>query len=275
VRGILTTLTGAFFIGVFGSNIAAQQSTLLDIGAQRTLEPASVAKRQNVSATSSDFDILSCPFAIFREAYLGVFDTADRLAIMALEDEAISACAKRQAKVNLVLTQEKELRELLVQGQEETDQTVDNRANAVTPTAIEPATDQKVQIDAVENSAANTNQEALLAQMKRAVKEAQESCTFEYGVETAGHQLSGDGHFAWATLKRNDGQIFVVKNGDLLPGDLRVLKVSKGSVIVQSADGASRQLPVASFEHAEAIDLNVSYSLTPVAELHKQKGDTD
>ena len=68
------------------------------------------------------------------------------------------------------------------------------------------------------------DQSVLMAQMKRAVKEAQDSCTFEYGVESSGHQLSGDGNFGWATIKSSTGESFVVKKDDLLPGNLRVTK---------------------------------------------------
>ena len=233
------------------------------------------------SPSTVDFDILSCPFAIFREAYLGVFETPDRLAVMALEDEAISACAKRQTQVNLVLKQEKELRELLEQTERAGSQDITERANAIVDTSIEASVDaQALQSqgragdapinegdeespaaqDAGVDQAAQT---ALIAQMKRAVKEAQDSCTFQYGVQSAGHQVDGDGNFGWATLTSSSGETFVVKVGDLLPGDLRVSKVSKDTVFIQGSDGSSRELPIAPFEHAEVIDMNFNYKLVP------------
>ena len=216
-----------------------------------------------------DFDILSCPFAIFREAYLGVFETSDRLAIMALEDEAIGACAKRQTQVNLVLKQEQELRELLEQSAAMVSQEAAVRANAATETAIEPAVDANVGVAvSVPEQPDGVDQSVLMAQMKRAVKEAQDSCTFEYGVESSGHQLSGDGNFGWATIKSSTGESFVVKKDDLLPGNLRITNVSNTGVFVQGADGSARQLPKAPFESAEVIDLNFKYTLTPVGKAN-------
>lgn len=216
-----------------------------------------------------DFDILSCPFAIFREAYLGVFETSDRLAIMALEDEAIGACAKRQTQVNLVLKQEQELRELLEQSAAMVSQEAAVRANAATETAIEPAVDANVGVAvSVPEQPDGVDQSVLMAQMKRAVKEAQDSCTFEYGVESSGHQLSGDGNFGWATIKSSTGESFVVKKDDLLPGNIRVKSVSNTAVFVQGADGSARQLPKAPFESAEVIDLNFKYTLTPVGKAN-------
>lgn len=218
-----------------------------------------------------DFDILSCPFAIFREAYLGVFETSDRLAIMALEDEAIGACAKRQTQVNLVLKQEQELRELLEQSIALGSQDAAMRANAQAVAEIEPAVDAvgiAAEDDPDANTAAVADQSVLMAQMKRAVKEAQDSCTFEYGVESSGHQLSGDGNFGWATIKSSTGESFVVKKDDLLPGNLRITNVSNTGVFVQGADGSARQLPKAPFESAEVIDLNFKYTLTPVGKAN-------
>ena len=216
-----------------------------------------------------DFDILSCPFAIFREAYLGVFETSDRLAIMALEDEAIGACAKRQTQVNLVLKQEQELRELLEQSIAMGSQEAAARANAEPETTIEPAVDANVSVAVSEpEQTDDVDQSVLMAQMARAVKEAQDSCTFEYGVQSAGHQLDGDGNFGWATIKSSTGDSFVVKKDDLLPGNLRIKSVSKTAVFVQGADGSARQLPKAPFENAEVIDLNFTYTLTPLDKLN-------
>ena len=65
-------------------------------GTTRTTATAAVAPKDATASTATSFDILSCPFGVFKEAYLGAFTAADRLGIMALEDEAIAACAKRQ-----------------------------------------------------------------------------------------------------------------------------------------------------------------------------------
>lgn len=248
--------------GLFTSTIGTADLALADVDSA-TL-PSTV-----------DFNILSCPFDIFREAYLGVFEAPDRLAIMALEEEAISACAKRQTQVNLVLKQEQELRELLEQSVVANAASATVRANAAETTVIELALDDQAALGQASTGSDEVvaNQTALIAQMKRAVKEAQNSCTFEYGVESAGHQLGGDGNFGWATLRSTDGTSFVVKKDDLLPGDLRVASVSKSAVFVEAPDGSRRELPVAPYEHAEVIDLNFKYTLTPVDKLQEQEAN--
>ena len=259
-------------------------------GTARTTATAVVAAKDEAASTAPSFDILSCPFGVFKEAYLGAFTAADRLGIMALEDEAIAACAKRQERVNLILNQERELRALLTASQEEDalDAAQRQRANISTPEAGEPITPHATTVagqDAEEQAPAEApEQTAELAEGQTTpepvtpmigqleVVSGTDVCAREYMVELSGHQRGGDGAFHWATLRSGLGEEYVVKAGDSLPGNWRISYVSPEVVLAVDPQGQTIPLPVAPTEPGSAIDVNFKYTIQPNTALTTQMG---
>ena len=235
-------------------------------------------------STEQGFDILSCPFSIFKEAYLGAFEAADRLAVMALEDEAIAACAKRQEQVNLVLTQERKLRELLSASAEDADATSDDIPARAHEERTVARQDPTPTVEQSASTGGNTLAGGVIAAVSGATDENTDStpvivaqsetstvsntgCTAHYMVEMSGHQRSGDGKFHWASLRSGEGETYVVKAGDALPGGWKISSVSKQVVLAADATGEIVQIPVAPTQGSDVIDGNFYYTITPAKDL--------
>ena len=261
-------------------------------GTARTAATAAASPKEAVANTTPSFDILSCPFGVFREAYLGAFTAADRLGIMALEDEAIAACAKRQERVNLILNQERELRALLTASQDEDalDAAQRQRANTTsqdtgTPPpattvagkggsddAAEQATELATEQATVLAKAQATPQPVTPTMEQLEVVSGTDVCAREYVVEITGHQYGGDGQYHWATLRSGLGEEYVVKAGDSLPGNWRISSVSTEVVLAVDPQGQTIPLPVAPTEPGSAIDVNFKYTIQPNTALTTQMG---
>lgn len=253
-------------------------------GTVRTTATAAVAPKEAVASTAPSFDILSCPFGVFKEAYLGAFTAADRLGIMALEDEAIAACAKRQERVNLILNQERELRALLTASQEEDalDAAQRQRANTTSPDANEATTPPATTVAGQGGSEEAPEQSTELAEGQATpqpltpsmdlleVVSGTDVCAREYMVELSGHQRHGDGAFHWATLRSGLGEEYVVKAGDSLPGKWRISSVSPEVVLAVDPQGQTIPLPVAPMQTGSAIDVNFKYTIQPNTVLTTQ-----
>lgn len=244
---------------------------------------------------NSDFDILSCPFDIFREAYVNAVATDSRLAVMALEDEAINACAKRQATLNRILANEQSLRELLLEVQ----------APSAAETTLEAATAQQASVAPVATAATSqppnpiegedaasvdvttpdpdvgsdtdasnepglepTNSLSAPAYVGTSAPTA--ACRAEFAVQLAGHQRYGDGNLGWATLQDADGNLHVVQQGDRLAGGLSIVSVKAGEVKVKTAEGATERLPHVPQQIAAPIDGGFYYTITPLEDLYGQ-----
>jgi hypothetical protein len=241
-------------------------------GTSRVSATAVSKATESTTAEAPSFDILSCPFGVFKEAYLGAFTAADRLGIMALEDEAIAACAKRQERVNLVLSQERELRELLAASQTEDALDAVQRARANTPSgeddsasmvkgdgASEPSKDTET---AEQEQSAPESSSDPFAMVE--IVSGVDACAREYMVELSGHQRGGDGKFHWATLRSGLGEEYVIKAGDSLPGGWRISSVSPEVVLAVDPMGDTVPLPVAPVQSGSVIDSNFYYEITPV-----------
>lgn len=253
-------------------------------GTARTAATAAVAPKETVASTTPSFDILSCPFGVFRDAYIGAFTAADRLGIMALEDEAIAACAKRQERVNLILNQERELRALLTAAQDEDalDAAQRQRANTTSPDANEATPPPATTVAGQGGSEDTPEQASELAQTQATsqpvtptmepleVVSGTDVCAREYMVELSGHQRGGDGAFHWATLRSGLGEEYVVKAGDSLPGNWRISSVSPEVVVAVDPQGQTIPLPVAPTQSGSAIDVNFNYTIQPRAALSLQ-----
>jgi len=251
-------------------------------GTTRTTATAAVAPKDATASTAPSFDILSCPFGVFKEAYLGAFTAADRLGIMALEDEAIAACAKRQERVNLILNQERELRALLTASQDEDalDAAQRQRANTTSPdTGTPPPATTVAGTEAAEDSTELATEFAQTPATPQAVTPTMDLlevvagtdvCAREYMVELSGHQRGGDGAFHWATLRSGLGEEYVVKAGDSLPGNWRISSVSPEVVLAVDPQGLTIPLPVAPTQTGSAIDVNFNYTIQPNTALTTQ-----
>jgi len=255
-------------------------------GTARTAATAAASPKVAVANTTPSFDILSCPFGVFREAYLGAFTAADRLGIMALEDEAIAACAKRQERVNLILNQERELRGLLTASQDEDalDAAQRQRANTTSPDTGTPppattvagqggsedAAEQATEL-ATEFAQTPANPQPVTPTMDLLeIVSGTDVCAREYMVELSGHQRGGDGAFHWATLRSGLGEEYVVKAGDSLPGNWRISSVSPEVVLAVDPQGKTIPLPVAPMQTGSAIDVNFNYTIQPNTALTTQ-----
>ena len=251
-------------------------------GTARTAATAAASPKEAVANTTPSFDILSCPFGVFKEAYLGAFTAADRLGIMALEDEAIAACAKRQERVNLILNQERELRALLTAFQDEDalDAAQRQRANTTSPdTGTSPPATTVAGTEAAENAAEQPTELAQAPASPQPVTPTMDLlelvsgtdvCAREYMVELSGHQRGGDGAFHWATLRSGLGEEYVVKAGDSLPGNWRISSVSPEVVLAIDPQGQTIPLPVAPMQTGSAIDVNFKYTIQPNTALTTQ-----
>jgi len=251
-------------------------------GTARTAATAAASPKEAVANTTPSFDILSCPFGVFKEAYLGAFTAADRLGIMALEDEAIAACAKRQERVNLILNQERELRALLTAFQDEDalDAAQRQRANTTSPdTGTSPPATTVAGTEAAENAAEQPTELAQAPASPQPVTPTMDLlelvsgtdvCAREYMVELSGHQRGGDGAFHWATLRSGLGEEYVVKAGDSLPGNWRISSVSPEVVLAIDPQGQTIPLPVAPMQTGSAIDVNFKYTIQPNTVLTTQ-----
>jgi len=251
-------------------------------GTARTAATAAASPKEAVANTTPSFDILSCPFGVFREAYLGAFTAADRLGIMALEDEAIAACAKRQERVNLILNQERELRALLTASQDEDalDAAQRQRVKTTSPdTGTSPPATTVAGTEAAENAAEQPTELAQAPASPQPVTPTMDLlelvsgtdvCAREYMVELSGHQRGGDGAFHWATLRSGLGEEYVVKAGDSLPGNWRISSVSPEVVLAIDPQGQTIPLPVAPMQTGSAIDVNFKYTIQPNTVLTTQ-----
>ena len=251
-------------------------------GADRTTPTGVVAPTNTEANTTPSFDILSCPFGVFKEAYIGAFTAADRLGIMALEHEAIAACAKRQQRVNLILNQERELRALLTASQDEDalDAAQRQRANTTSPdTGTPPPATTVAGTEAAEDSTELATEFAQTPATPQAVTPTMDLlevvagtdvCAREYMVELSGHQRGGDGAFHWATLRSGLGEEYVVKAGDSLPGNWRISSVSPEVVLAVDPQGLTIPLPVAPTQTGSAIDVNFNYTIQPNTALTTQ-----
>ena len=251
-------------------------------GTARTAATAAVSPKEAVANTTPSFDILSCPFGVFKEAYLGAFTAADRLGIMALEDEAIAACAKRQERVNLILNQERELRALLTAFQDEDalDAAQRQRANTTSPdTGTSPPATTVAGTEAAENAVEQATELAQTPASPQPVTPTMDLlelvsgtdvCAREYMVELSGHQRGGDGAFHWATLRSGLGEEYVVKAGDSLPGNWRISSVSPEVVLAIDPQGQTIPLPVAPTQTGSAIDVNFNYTIQSNTALSTQ-----
>ena len=264
---------------------AAQQSSF---GAQRAKDTSTTTSD---AATPPSFDILSCPFDIFKDAYLGAFETAERLAVMALEDEALAACAKRQERVNLVLKQERELRTLLSAAANEDDAVIaQRRARANGQSEARQSDPEAEQTSAAESSvlgtlvgglleaaipakedassetpdAEDTSDTAAIEAAAPALTAPGAGCEQSYMVELSGHQRHGDGKFHWASLRDQMNAEFVVKAGDALPGGWKISSVSREVVLAITPDGEIEQLPVAPSTSPAVIDGNFYFTIAPM-----------
>ena len=251
-------------------------------GTARTAATEAASPKEAVANTTPSFDILSCPFGVFKEAYIGAFTAADRLGIMALEDEAIAACAKRQERVNLILNQERELRALLTAFQDEDalDAAQRQRANTTSPdTGTSPPATTVAGTEAAENAAEQPTELAQAPASPQPVTPTMDLlelvsgtdvCAREYMVELSGHQRGGDGAFHWATLRSGLGEEYVVKAGDSLPGNWRISSVSPEVVLAIDPQGQTIPLPVAPMQTGSAIDVNFKYTIQPNTVLTTQ-----
>lgn len=237
--------------------------------------------KTNIKPQTETLNILSCPVDIFKKAYQSVQPNAQALALIHLENEAISACAIRQEKVNEILKNEEKLRDLLKdlnQVEEVTTSTNDEDVNIlpdnkkkpiVITTEIQEITEVTPNSSLLSEDVPENNSVEI-----KVVAEPIKKNIYLYEVEIAGHQYLGDQKNIWATLKRNDGEIFIIKAGDELAGEIKILEVTANDVVIEDATGNSNKLKHTKKSAPEIIFMDFSADTsTPISENNLESGD--
>jgi hypothetical protein len=160
-----------------------------------------------------DEDILSCPFKSLRQAYLSLYTEVDQLNVAALESEVFQICTERQQQIKAILANEKELKELLAEPE-----VVTVAAPAPVEQPIEPVAPEPI------------------AELKQAKVEEEDvnplTCAAPYTTAAIlGSPVMGPGLSA-VIVDEATGSQLTVKEGDFLPGGVRVEEVTTSGVII-------------------------------------------
>lgn len=212
---------------------------------------------QDGVSSSGELEILSCPWEIFRDAYLSAVTPAQKFAVMALEDEALGACIRRAQEVKRVLELDAQLAELFAAA-EARDEGAGEAGAGIR--SLEPTADT---LAASVQAAPTVGDESVSDAVS-----PQPAPAPQYFIEMAGIQNRGDEDYSWARLSDDSGEQFTAQAGHLLPGGVRILEVTRKTVRARLADGAEVELPLAPREKGgQVINMNFDYQYCPPGDV--------